>query len=537
MKTRKAVTYARYSSDKQQESSIIVQLREIHKYAKENGFEIIEDYVDEAQSGTTANRTDFQRMIRKSSEGEFNFIIVHRMDRWARNVEDAMHYKRLLNEFGVTVISVIEDFEDSPEGDFFSLISMGMAELYSKRLARECVNGQLLNARMGNAHGGTVPLGYSVKNKKYVLNKKEAEVVRYIFDMVADGKSYSFIRNTLNSQGYTYRGKPFTIHFHEMLKNRKYIGEYVYNRSSKRKQDGSRNNHSDKAESEIIRIPDGMPRIVTNEVFDKVQEIMKEREYKKGRMNQRGKNLLSGLLVCKNCGTAYSGGYRAERCGQNLVNRYYCNSKKDVTKCKNKPVEVCKLDAYIYELIMQVFLLEANAVTLINIIKKAMDNNHDKRISMVRKLNKKIYDMENNITEMQETKERSISTRSKQLIGDAIDGSTKELSALQTEIDKLYTADEYIISLYITRIRNHMRQKSDVLRYREKESMKDTLRSIVEKIAVSNTTIETTIKLNFYVPDYPIGLYITVIEERDNIALLKYQDKRRLSLENVVLRF
>ena len=64
MATFKGVAYARYSSDKQQESSITVQLAEIRQFCEKHNIELIHEYVDEAQSGTTANRIDFQQMVR-----------------------------------------------------------------------------------------------------------------------------------------------------------------------------------------------------------------------------------------------------------------------------------------------------------------------------------------------------------------------------------------------------------------------------------------------------------------------------------------
>ena len=78
------VAYARYSSDKQQESSIVVQLTAIRRFCEMHDIELIHEYVDEAQTGTNANRKEFQEMIRDAEDREFRFVIVHRMDRWAR---------------------------------------------------------------------------------------------------------------------------------------------------------------------------------------------------------------------------------------------------------------------------------------------------------------------------------------------------------------------------------------------------------------------------------------------------------------------
>ena len=89
-----AVAYARYSSDKQQESSITVQLAAIRKFCNTHRIELIHEYVDEAQTGTNANRKEFQEMVSAAPKKQFQLIIVHRMDRWARNVDDARYYKK-----------------------------------------------------------------------------------------------------------------------------------------------------------------------------------------------------------------------------------------------------------------------------------------------------------------------------------------------------------------------------------------------------------------------------------------------------------
>lgn len=90
-----AVAYARYSSDKQQESSIVVQLAAIKQFCQRHNVQIVREYIDEAQTGTSANRINFQKMVSDVQLKDFQYIIVHRMDRWARNVDDARYYREI----------------------------------------------------------------------------------------------------------------------------------------------------------------------------------------------------------------------------------------------------------------------------------------------------------------------------------------------------------------------------------------------------------------------------------------------------------
>ena len=86
------VVYARYSSDRQNEQSIEGQLRACREYAERRGFRIIHEYIDRAMSGTTDNRPEFQQMIADSSKKAFRFIIVWKLDRFARNRYDSAIY-------------------------------------------------------------------------------------------------------------------------------------------------------------------------------------------------------------------------------------------------------------------------------------------------------------------------------------------------------------------------------------------------------------------------------------------------------------
>ena len=84
----RVVIYARYSSHSQTEQSIEGQLQVCYEYAKSNGYTVIGEYIDRAQSDTTDNRAEFQRMIADSSKHTFDGVLVYQLDRFARNRYD-----------------------------------------------------------------------------------------------------------------------------------------------------------------------------------------------------------------------------------------------------------------------------------------------------------------------------------------------------------------------------------------------------------------------------------------------------------------
>ena len=205
--SNRAVLYARFSSDNQRSESIDAQIRAMQAYCKHNNIMIVDTYIDEAKSATTAQRPSFQRMIADSKLGMFNIILVHKLDRFARNRYDSAVCKRELKKNGVSVYSVLENLDSSPESIMLESVLEGMSEYYSQNLAREVMKGLKETALQCKHTGGQPPLGYDVEpdTRKLTVNEKEkekeAEAVRFIFSMYADGKGYSEILDTLHQKG------------------------------------------------------------------------------------------------------------------------------------------------------------------------------------------------------------------------------------------------------------------------------------------------------------------------------------------------
>ena len=154
------IIYARYSSDNQREESIEGQLRECKEFAEKNDIQIIDTYIDRALSAKTDNRPDFQRMIKESSGGNFNVVIVWKLDRFARNRYDSAHYKSILRKNGVKVISATELISDNAEGILLESMLEGMAEYYSAELSEKVIRGHTENALKCKYNGGTPTFGY-----------------------------------------------------------------------------------------------------------------------------------------------------------------------------------------------------------------------------------------------------------------------------------------------------------------------------------------------------------------------------------------
>ncbi len=358
-----AAVYARYSSDNQREESIDAQLRACREYAAKNRLKIVAEYVDKAKSATsTDNRSEFLNMIRDSEK--FDFVLVHKLDRFARNRSDSIGYRMELKRHNTTLISVLENLdEDNPESIILESVLEGMNEYYSKNLAREVRKGLNENALRCIHNGGLPPLGYVVNQttKKLEIDNEEALAVKLIFQCVLDGMGYSYIIQQLNQRGIkTKRGKSFGKNsIYEILHNEKYCGVYVYNRSQS-KINHCRNSHKSKSDDEIIRIEGGVPAIINKEEFQKVQEILGKRANKVSSKKAKEIYLLSGKIYCGECGAVYCG--NRHNCGRSKTTMvtYRCNNRvgKTSVECKNKEVNKKYLESFVLKVLSEIIFDE-----------------------------------------------------------------------------------------------------------------------------------------------------------------------------------
>ena len=143
---KKAVIYARYSSHNQRDESIDGQLRECKAFAQRNNLMVIKEYCDRAISGKTDNRDSFQQMIKDAKNNKFDYVLVYKLDRFARNRYDSAMYKNILKKHNIKVMSVMENLSEGPESIILESVLEGMAEYYSANLSQNIKRGMTENA-------------------------------------------------------------------------------------------------------------------------------------------------------------------------------------------------------------------------------------------------------------------------------------------------------------------------------------------------------------------------------------------------------
>ena len=198
-----AVIYARYSSDSQSEQSIEGQVRVCKQFAEKNGLLIVGQYVDRAMTGTNDNRLEFQKMLKDSKKRQWSVVLVYKLDRFARNKYESVVNRKKLTDNGVELVSAMENIPDTPEGKLFLAVIEGFNEYFSEDLKQKVNRGLRESWLKGNATGGAKIFGWDIKDKKYVVNEYEAEIIREIFMKYAQGYKAVAIAEDLKTSGVT----------------------------------------------------------------------------------------------------------------------------------------------------------------------------------------------------------------------------------------------------------------------------------------------------------------------------------------------
>lgn len=309
----KAVIYARYSSDNQREESIEGQIRECTAFAEKNGITVLRHYIDRAFSAKTDNRPEFQQMIRDSNRKLFDLVIVWKLDRFARNRYDSARYKSQLKKSGIKVVSATEVISEGAEGIILESVLEGYAEYFSADLAEKVIRGQKENALKCKSNGGGAPIGYTVDKEQYFqIDPVTAPFVLEAFKRYDSGATMKSIRDWLNEQGVkNARGREISYDaVDRLLKNRRYIGEYAFR---------------------DVVIPGGIPAIIPQDLFDRVQEKIALNRRAPARHKAEDDYLLTTKLFCGSCGAMLFGECGTGRSGE--THHYYkCASVKRKSK-------------------------------------------------------------------------------------------------------------------------------------------------------------------------------------------------------------
>ena len=378
----KAAIYARVSSDSQDvDLSISAQLRALRDFATKHDYQIVREYVDEAESGRTTSRPAFKEMIAlaKTKHHPFEAILVWKLNRFARSRVDSVTYKKLLRDRGIKVISINEPLDDSPSGHLLEGVIETIDEFYSENLGQDIRRGMRENAERGFYTGSRAPYGFrkiAVSDGAKTRYKLEPEpedsvsiqTIRSIFDMALNGKGCKEIAKALNKGGFrTSTGQRWgKTTVHKVLNNEAYCGTLVW---------GGRPGHpAIHSGNPPVRIENAWPAIIAREAFKLVQQKMTANAPQATHPRTVPSfYLLSGLLFCS-CGHAMIG--RSAK-----SHRYYyymCNksNKQGKDACNARSLPKDRLENLVIEQIKEKVLTQECLEELVKLVNEELDSTH-----------------------------------------------------------------------------------------------------------------------------------------------------------------
>ena len=426
----KVAVYCRLSSDDgdNAESDSITNQRElIYQFTnKESDMKIIDYYIDDGYSGTSFMRPDFKRMITDIVNEKINTIIVKDLSRFGRNyIEAGKYLEQIFPMYNVRFIAINDNIDSFKDPKSINNVIVPFKNLMNDEYARDISNKvksvYRTKALNGEFVGGTTPYGYkkNPENKyQLVIDEDEAENIKLIFKKYLNGDGQIKICKDLNDNKIlcrkeVQRRKKWNISLEpdadeikykwskstigKILTNETYIGNVVQNRTTS----VSYKNHKVlyRPREEWIVVKNTHEAIISNEDYEKVQEILKERNYE--RKPASNLTIYYGKIKCADCGTGMC--KMEDDRGKNFLSHYYCrNYKTTSSHCSPHKIKTSELN----HLVLQTILIQVKLVlNLEKAINKLKDNGKEKEIE--NNYNSNIETLERNIDKYKRLKKKS----------------------------------------------------------------------------------------------------------------------------------
>ena len=329
----RCAVYTRVSTDNQAEkefNSCEAQEEKIRSFINsQENMEIFRVYVDPGYSGGNLERPGITEMLRDIQGKNIDLVIAYKIDRLTRSPRDFYKLIELFERHEVDFISVTERFDTStPSGRLLRNIMLTFAQFERELTSERTRDKMQQRAQKGMWNGGLVPFGYRNENKKLVIEKKDSETVKKIFDNFVGSKSLAKTYEYLKAAGFrTRQGNIFAkTSLANILRNVIYCGKV-------------------KQRGEVYQ---GIHEpIISEDLFNLAQEQYREYE---GKPKTIHPCLFPGMVICGDCGMTMTPCYTSKKKGKKFY-YYRCTStfKRDWDACEIKQVSARKLEEYVME--------------------------------------------------------------------------------------------------------------------------------------------------------------------------------------------
>lgn len=343
----KIAAYCRVSTEKEaQIDSLEKQIEFFNEFTKKNGYELYKLYADEGISGKQIkHRKQFQQMMIDAKAKKFDKVVVKDVSRFARNTVDLLQSVRELKSYGVQV-DFLNNGEVMEGGSEFILTILGaMAQQESANMSKRVKFGKDITAKKGRVPN--LVFGYDkIPDERYTLkiNEEEAKIVKEIFESyVYKGIGTTKIAWNLNDRGIRTKktkSKWVQTSIVRMLKNPIYTGRVTNKKSEVT--DFITGTRKELPEEEWIVVERPEMRIISDELFNRAQELLEQRsnEFKLNNKREKTEYVFSTLIYCKHCGYSFRRIKRKYTANGPEYIRWVCSGRNSmgVNHCPNKTV-------------------------------------------------------------------------------------------------------------------------------------------------------------------------------------------------------
>lgn len=436
----RAVFYARVSTKiEEQLNAIELQIEENRNVIRNNGWELVDEYIDRGITGTVAGkRDDYQRLYEDLESGKFDIVVCKEQDRLQRNTLDWYLFLNRLVANDLKLYIYLDHKFYTPDNALLTGIKAILAEEESRKTSKKLNNYYQSRREMilaGDYSQIPAPKVFGYKmgkvDGKIIIEENEAEIVREIYKLYIAGNGIRSITRILEERGVEVNGKPVSEStIKNIVRNPRYKGTYVeypyhYDFEKKKRV---------KSDAECIEVANCIPKIVTEEIWEQARQI---REGRKSTYNtdtglvSRGLNagtyLFSSKIYCGECGSKFW--RRGKDTGYNERIGYKCSRRiaKGSKACNCRRV------------------LESDLLEICEEITKEFSENRDNiRADLERFLKELVKRLSNgaSIKELRE-KETKIKKREEVLLDNLLDGTiskevySRKSKELEAELEQI----------------------------------------------------------------------------------------------------
>lgn len=341
----KAVIYCRVSTDEEKQVNALKgQVEEAIAAVNKQKWKLIDQYIDEGRSGTTTKKRDeYNRLVSDIDQNKYDVIVVKSQDRLMRNTKEWYVFVDKLVQARKKLFFYLDHKFYTPDDALITGIKAILAEEFSRDLSKKINNAHKSRQEKGtNVSITSNTWGYNKVNKKVVINEKEAEIVRLIYQRCIEGKGSRIIAKELQKKGFKSRsgGKFQEATIRRIIRNPLFKGTAVMN---KRHMDFNTKKTMPMEESAWIYHEHIIPAIIEEEIWDMANRIMNRRtrllkteEFTKTHRGRNlGKSSLSSKIICGACGSVYWLRFRTNIKGEQMkvwsCSEYMQRGRKKVT--------------------------------------------------------------------------------------------------------------------------------------------------------------------------------------------------------------